>query len=242
MNTKYAFFAVVSLLSLIALPLAAAGQTEPSRQGGTAPSLHPFGTLPRGFFDDGRPVAGFGQPPWLAATTVAAFPGDVLLNDQPPFLAGVNVDHSTLAYREGETLTVKFTAEREAYLYLLYHQADGSSYLLFPNEAHIDNHVPAGKWVTIPAADQSFRFRVSPPFGREVLQVLATLKPAAELDDLVRKRGRAAPVTREQLVALHERLRQDRSTWAEHRMAITTTTRAAELPRARRPASAFLSA
>ncbi len=168
--------------------------------------------------------------------TTPPFPGTDLFNDQPPFLAGVTVNHDDAAYMDGDKLIVEFKAEREAYLYLLYHQADGSSLLLFPNEAQTDNHMPAKKPVLIPpplSADSKatpFRFRVRPPFGTEVLQVLASTKPVEELSSLVKKTGRAAPVAKDVLDGLQKRLAADLSTWTEHRMPIKTAAKAAEPP------------
>ena len=134
----------------------------------------------------------------------------------------MKANHSDLFYRDGDHLAMEFTAQRDASLYLIYHQADGKSYLLFPNEARPNNRVAADKPVGIPGAEEEFRFRITPPFGTEVLQVLATLKPAGELDGLVAKTGRVAPVARDVLAKLHERLKSDPAAWSEHRLAIHT--------------------
>lgn len=163
------------------------------------------------------------QPGWLSAQgTVPPFAGSGLFNDRPPFLANVKVNHFDLTYRAGETLSVEFTAEREAYLYLLYHQADGSSLLLFPNEARSDCHVAARQRISVPASGEDYRFRVAAPFGAEVLQVVASLKSLQELDSLVQKTGRAAPVSKEVLAQLQTRLTADLASWTEHRVPIRT--------------------
>lgn len=150
------------------------------------------------------------------------FPGAGLFNDQPPFLAGVALDRADGIYRDGDTFRVQLQAERAAHLYLLYHQADGSSLLLFPNEVQPSSRIPARGQVVIPPADDTFRFRVRPPFGNEVLQVLAATEPLQELESLVQKRGRAAPVEAAVLQRLTERLAKDRSLWAEHRVQLQT--------------------
>ena len=150
------------------------------------------------------------------------FPGAGLFNDQPPFLAGVALDRADGIYRDGDTFRVQLQAERAAHLYLLYHQADGSPLLLFPNEAQPSSRIPARERVVIPPAEDTFRFRVRPPFGNEVLQVLAATEPLPELESLVQKRGRAAPVDVALLQKLSERLAKDRSLWAEHRVQLQT--------------------
>jgi len=166
----------------------------------------------------------FGQVPWLSGQlSLPSFAGSVLLNDRPPFFAGVKVNHTDLAYQEGDTLSVQFTAEQDAFLYLMYHQADGKSYLLFPNEAHRANQVAGGKWTSVPENEQAFRFRISGPFGTEVLQVLATVRPAEELDALVKSSGQAPQIPSDLFGTLKQRLSQDSTSWTEHRVAIRTT-------------------
>jgi hypothetical protein len=148
------------------------------------------------------------------------FPGASLVNLSPPFLVGVVADRSL--YQEGDKLLVQFMGEREAYLYLIYHQADGKSLLLFPNEARAENRMPAAKPVVIPPAEDPFRFRIRPPFGTEVLQGIASLKPLAELDSLVQKSGRLPIVPRETLARLGARLAAEPNTWTEHHSFIST--------------------
>jgi hypothetical protein len=103
---------------------------------------------------------------------------------------------------------------------------------LFPNEAAAKNLVPGKQTVTIPAAGDEFRFRVRPPFGAEVVQVLATLQPLAELDQLVQKTGRAAVVPGSVLAALAARLPREPTGWTEHRVPVRTLAKEA-LPPAR---------
>jgi hypothetical protein len=170
------------------------------------------------------------KPPAQPKPPGPEFPGSALFNDRPAFLAGVKVHHEDLFYREGDHLAMEFVAERDAHLYLIYHQADGKSFLLFPNEVRTENRIAAQQAVGIPRADEAFRFRIAPPFGTEVLQVLATLQPAAELDGLVANTGRAALVPQETLEKLHERLKADLASWSEHRLPIRTAPRVEEPP------------
>ncbi len=176
------------------------------------------------------------QPPGSGSS----FPGNGLTNNAPTFLANVAVDHPRRVYREGETLAVRFVAERDARLYLLYHQADGRCVLLFPNPAHSDSRVPARQIVPVPAQGEQFRFRVRPPFGVEVLQVLASIQPVAELEAVAAHgQGRAPVVSPELLAAAGRRLAQAGSSWAEHRVPIRTVP-LAEHPPARPAARAGL--
>lgn len=191
--------------------MAALGQTSPSGPTGQTPSAP-------------------GKPATTAQSPFPDFPGAALFNDRSTFLSGVKANHADLAYREDDRLSIEFTAERDAHLYLLYYQADGTSLLLFPNEAQTKNRVPANQRITLPAPGGGFRFRVGPPFGTEVLQVVATLAPAPELDGLVKTTGRAAAVAPEMIARLHERLKKDVRAWSEHRVRIQTVARQAEPP------------
>lgn len=232
MRTSFGLHAACGLTAIVLLCAATAlGQGTTHVPFGTLPTQNPPAattTVSTGTSSGGS--SSFGQPPWLAQSTVPAFPGSVLFNQNPPFLCGVKVNRSDLSYREGDTLTVEFTAEREAYLYLIYHQANGESVLLYPNEAHIVSRVPARQWVTIPPPGEDFRFRVTAPFGTEVLQVLASLKPVDELDGLVKRIGRAAPVSQQVINTLHGRLKQDLTNWAEYRLPITTRAKTEQVP------------
>ena len=170
------------------------------------------------------------QPTLSAGMTLPPFSGEGLLNDHPPFLVGVSLYHNDLTYHEGERLRVKFTAERDAYFYLIYHQANGTSILLFPNEARTDNRVPAKKDILVPDLDDPFGFYISAPFGTEVFQCVASLKPIEELDGLVKKTGHPSVVSMELLKKLRQRLTKDLTSWAEHRVPIRTVAKQAKLP------------
>jgi hypothetical protein len=178
-------------------------------------ALHVFGVAT-------APVWGQ-QAPGQSAGAAPKLPGAGLSNAAPKFLAHVAVDHDDGVYREGETLKVQFVAEREARLYLLYHQADGRCLLLFPNVARSDNRVPARQIVRIPNPAEPFRFRVGPPFGVEVLQVVATDQPIRELDLLMSQgQGRGPAVSPELLEQVRHGLMQPGKAWAEHRVPIRT--------------------
>jgi hypothetical protein len=148
-------------------------------------------------------------------------PGTVPANPHPTFLAHGAVEPLGGVLYEGQTFAVRFVAERDAYLYLLYHQADGRTLLLFPNPVRPDSRILARQAVRVPAPGEPFRFRVRPPFGAEVLQVLATTRPLDALDRLTGQR-RSPEVDPGLLAALRDRLAREPAPWAEHRVAIRT--------------------
>ena len=164
------------------------------------------------------------------------FPGSDIFNSTPAFLVNVSVDHQDQTYKEGDRMVVRFKAERETYLYVLYHQADGSSLLLFPNSARPANRTPAGQDVNLADADDAFRIRIRPPLGTEVLQVIARLEPLTELDALAKTEGTPV-VPADTLAKVRDGLLKDRTNWTEHRLPITTVV--ASAPSAKRDPARF---
>ena len=134
----------------------------------------------------------------------------------------MEVDHRDGVYREGETLRIRFAAEIDAHLYLLYHQSDGQVALLFPNLAQSANRIRGKEVVQIPPPNGIFRFRIRPPFGTEFLQVLAATSPITELDRLIQKNGKTPEVSPGLLNGLPELLDKKGIAWAEHRVPIRT--------------------
>ncbi len=151
-----------------------------------------------------------------------AFPGAGIINEQPRFATAVYVNRPDGIYRERDILRVEFGCHVESCLYLLYHTVDGQTNLMFPNGLQTDNRIPAETLVAIPPDDGNYVFRVAPPLGQEVLQVLASQQPLPELDNLVKAGGRSAVVPAAVLSSLQSRLLKEPATWAEHRMAIET--------------------
>src|SRR5690606_10340020 len=149
-------------------------------------------------------------------------PGEGLVTQQPAFFVNVAVGHADGKYQQGDKLTAQFKVERDAHAYLLYHQADGSCVLLFPNPAHPDSRVAAGADVKIPAPGEPFRFRIAPPFGAEALQVLAAAKPIEALERLVADNSRAPVVTAELVEGLAKQISEQPGQFAEHRVRLET--------------------
>jgi hypothetical protein len=163
-------------------------------------------------------------------------PGEPLVNPQPGFLANVAVNHEDGVYREGEKVSVRFLAERESHVYLLYHQADNTSWLLFPNKARPNNRLKAKEEVAIPAPGEAFRFRVRAPFGDEALQVLCSAKPIPELDALDASSGKAPQVSSELIAQLQERIGKEPAEFGEHRVRLQTHAKEETAEPQRKPA------
>jgi Domain of unknown function (DUF4384) len=79
-------------------------------------------------------------------------------------------------YVEGEKLSVHVAPETNAHLQVDYFQSDGTVVHLLPNPAH-NNFVEGGKTFVIGKVGGGYEFVVTPPFGVELLTVIASQEP-----------------------------------------------------------------
>jgi hypothetical protein len=83
-------------------------------------------------------------------------------------------------FAEGETISYRVQSATGCHVAIFCHQVDGSTVLLFPNEFQRDTWVPAGTGLEIPVVGKDqFQFKIQPPFGADVVQVIACTKPSA---------------------------------------------------------------
>ncbi len=148
---------------------------------------------------------------------------DDIRHAEPSFFVHCDVNRADRVYRQGESLSISLVSEQDAYAYVLYQQADGQVFQIFPNSAQRNNRVAAKQVVTIPAADDQFRWRIGPPYGKEIVKVIASKEPIANLNDPALRTQRFNPVSREQVTDAAVTLRQsDPTVWAEAAVEITT--------------------
>jgi hypothetical protein len=163
-------------------------------------------------------------------------------NGQPAFMVRADVNHSTRDYRQGDTLSVRVASEVDAFLYVLYQQADGPVFQIFPNVHQPDNRVPARRTVEIPGKDDAFRWSVGPPFGDEVIKVIASQRPIAGLADPAMRQSQFNAVAAKQLKGIELELgAEPPAAWAAHDVKIHTYPRSQQLaaPHGRRYAVFF---
>ncbi len=79
-------------------------------------------------------------------------------------------------YLEGENLVLYVRSETSAFLRIDYYQADGQIVHLLPHPL-VDNQVQAGQPFTLGGNSHAFQFTVAPPFGMEMLTVVASQNP-----------------------------------------------------------------
>jgi general secretion pathway protein A len=80
------------------------------------------------------------------------------------------------AYIEDENLILYVMSDTAAFLRIDYYQADGKIVPLLPNPL-INNQVRAGQRFTLGGNGNSVQFKVAPPFGVEMLTVVASQNP-----------------------------------------------------------------
>lgn len=154
-----------------------------------------------------------------------------IVQEQPAFYAKVDVDHKNREYREGDRLKLNVVSEEDAYLYALYQQADGKIYQIFPNAGQKDNHVRAKTHVTFPSEGDRFVWKVGPPFGKELIKIVASKEPIADLQDPALRAKIFNPVTKAQVKDITAKLDQpDTKPWTEDQVEITTHDKSWEPP------------
>lgn len=83
------------------------------------------------------------------------------------------------AYAGGETIAFRVRSTQEAHIAVLCHQNDGTTVVLFPNKYSSNTLIPANKAIDIPGTHKSgFEIEIGPPFGSDVVEVIACTKPS----------------------------------------------------------------
>jgi hypothetical protein len=144
-------------------------------------------------------------------------------NDQPPFYLNVDVNRPTRLYREGDALSIAVMSEKDAYLYVEYQQADGKVFQIFPNKLQPNGRVAAKQPVLVPGPDDRFRWKIGPPYGREVVKVIASLEPLENLSRAELRSERFNPVSAQVVSNVTRELKDLPPTgWAECDIEILT--------------------
>ena len=180
-----------------------------------------------------QPRVGFGQlPPSAGSNTgfgqlsgsntgTTGQPQEIRQSN-PNFLVRADVNHALRSYREGDTLSITVAAEVDAYLYVLYKQADGQIFQVFPNSTRSDNRVRAKQAVQIPDSEDLFRWVVGAPFGKETVKVLASKEPLTELSNPESRAKFFNPVSTNTLKGIQLELGKQSQAWAEDTIDINS--------------------
>jgi hypothetical protein len=83
------------------------------------------------------------------------------------------------AYAGGENIAFRVRSAQEAHIAVLCHQSDGTTVVLFPNRWSSNTLIPANKTIDIPGTHKSgFEIEIGPPYGSDVVEVIACTKPS----------------------------------------------------------------
>jgi mono/diheme cytochrome c family protein len=103
--------------------------------------------------------------------------------DVDPARLGVEVRTDKATYRKGDLMLVTVQTSEDAYVRLLYQDAEGNVKTLLPNAAH-DGRIKGGRPVIFgddtlinPETGKAFRLRVGPPYGQEILAAVVSNTP-----------------------------------------------------------------
>jgi hypothetical protein len=156
---------------------------------------------------------------------------------EPAFFVHADVDRHDRVYREGEPLFITTICEQDAYLYVIYKQADGKSMLVYPNSKQKNNFVKARQIVQVPAGDDLFRWKVGAPYGKETIFVIAAKQPLEGLEDPQLREKRFNELTSEQSKNVAGAIKDaEPAKWARDLVEITTKSKTEPVvtPQARR--------
>jgi uncharacterized caspase-like protein len=149
-----------------------------------------------------------------------------IVNPRPKFFVRARVDRKYQIYAEGETLTLKVRCEEDAFLYILYQQADGKIFQIFPNRGQPDNKIKAMQDIQVPAPDDAFRWVVDAPLGKEVVKVIASKKPIDALSLPGLREDHFNPITQDQVAGAGQQIgKEPANVWSEHDIKIMTVGR-----------------
>ena len=94
-----------------------------------------------------------------------------LANPSPAFSVDIRLSESR--YRGGEDLGFSVEASADCYLLVLNLSVNGDLHILFPNRRERDNLILGGRVYNLPDPQRGPILRIAPPFGRELIKVLA---------------------------------------------------------------------
>jgi len=99
------------------------------------------------------------------------------------------MDSPTGVYHKGESIVIRFVANRDCFVRIYHTDSSGSMQMLFPNAYVTDNKIPANRVCSIPDQTMSFAFDVSEPYGAEMLRLVASTEQFRDQDDAALKPG-----------------------------------------------------
>ena len=85
-------------------------------------------------------------------------------------------------FKEGEYLKLFLLASRDSYIKLYHIDVKGKTALIFPNRFEKNNYLPGGEILEFPGKRSPFQFRIVPPYGTEIIKVVASTRQFSSLE------------------------------------------------------------
>jgi len=100
-------------------------------------------------------------------------------------------------FKRGEKIRFKINAEKDCYIVVLCHQSNGTTVKLFPNAWDRKTLIKANTDIFVPKAkSKNFEIVVGPPYGSDVIQVIACARKSALHKKMERLVGSSQSLTR----------------------------------------------
>jgi len=81
------------------------------------------------------------------------------------------------SFEEGDVIQFYVSLDKDAYLCLIYQNANGHIVQLVPNKLSQITFFPAGDYFKLPDGASGYQFKVSVPYGKEAVWIFAASKP-----------------------------------------------------------------
>ncbi len=86
-------------------------------------------------------------------------------------------------FTEGEYLKLYLLASRDCYLKIYHIDVHGKTTLIFPNRYEKNNYLPGREVLEFPGSRSPFQFRIVPPYGTEMIKVVASTRQFSSLEE-----------------------------------------------------------
>ena len=85
-------------------------------------------------------------------------------------------------YRDGETLTLFVTSNKDAYLKIYHVDVNGIAQLIWPNRYGGSGRITAGEAMKFPGPNDGFKYLLGKPYGTEYIKAVASTVPFATVE------------------------------------------------------------
>lgn len=122
------------------------------------------------------------------------------------------------AFEENDNLSFLLSLSEDAWVYLYYENAEGNVYQLVPSVLFQNNFIHAGDFIEFPSADAKFEIKISPPFGKERVWLVASTKQLSKAQEFNTELNEIALDLEKIKRMLRTNAKHEKATFAEDNM------------------------